>query len=492
MNKKEFDKNRRILRSAFLSVKDGAKRDKFLNSSRRSIIMERIASVILSMDRCNDKWLNFCVIENVVQFSYCKDTTKDKDITARKNRVDIKLGRYFSKFFSFEDFANDYIVKNVIATLMPDNEFGKLVKIVTGDAIGSHYYNTRVRTCMTGPDNNSKLKMYTKNPDKIGLLTVDGYDCRAFVWTTDDGTKVLDRIYPSGHSLIPTIRKWAKSQGYVLRESADQYVRCYGNINLDDGKFYQVTLNPVTKYPFVDTFCFAEHVDDKLVVSNEYQFGTIGLQNQHGLFVQFFKCPNCKLKVVEDEQYEFISSSGDRTQYCQTCYNTLVTTCACCSAKVLKSETKNPNSMTGSVCMRCLEKYYKKCSSCENMHKTNRIKEINGEHLCPQCYSNKYTSCECCGKNDLRKNTDDVVVSDDANICKNCFKTLKNCEHCGQNIFNNRGKEIDGKIYCSYCARYKVNSNNNDFLMKKNTMNYISHDDYKEIINYISTKNSIL
>lgn len=484
MNKKEFDINRQTLINAFYSVIDSVELDKTLSTNRRFIIRDNISKVISSMETNKDYWLNYAIKENNVKFSYCKDLSKG--FMLKGNRVNIKLGRFFSKHFNFEDFAIDYIVKNILALLMPNQEFAKMIELIVGDDIGKHYYNTRIKTCMTGSEHNFKLEMYIKNPEKVSLLTINGYDCRAFVWTTDCGDKVLDRIYPSGHCLIPTIRKWAKDNGYILRESADQYVRCYDNIKLDNGKYYKITLNPVKRYPFVDTFCFANNEDDKLIVSNEYSFGNIALQNQHGLYIEFFICCNCDKKMVLGENVEFVLNDGSRKQYCRNCYSTLITVCNCCSMKVLRTEAAKPSPKSHLVCFSCLENYYETCSDCNNMFMKNRIKTIKDEKLCSTCYSKKYTFCRYCGKEDLVLDADDVKMSCGDYFCNKCFKSLKNCGHCGEHIFDNKCKEIEDKVYCSYCARYKIKSKKNNSFVKNN-IDYISHEDYKEIVDYIST-----
>jgi len=490
MNKACFFKNKEFLNNAFICVFDAVKKDKNLNSSRRAIILDDISKFISIMNSQKDYWLNYSLEDNVIKFSYCKDG--DKNYLLKYNRVEIKLGRYFSKFFNFEDYVIDYIVKNVTAILMPNEEFAKLVHLIKGEDIGDYYYKTNIKTCMTGPDNNSKIKMYVINPDKVSLLTIKGCNCRALVWTSDCGKKILDRIYPAGHALIPTIRKWAKENDYILRESADQYIRCYTDINLEDNNYYKITLNPTIKYPFVDTFCFAENKEDKLIISNEYNFGNIALQNQHGFYIEFFKCCVCDKKQISGESIDYVSKNGVKNKYCHNCYRKNIITCDCCYNKHLKSEAKKPSLDGNYVCLTCLKTYYNTCSCCDILYKKAKIKKIDDKCFCIDCYYKKYATCECCGKNNLLRNTDEVKVSVGIDVCNECFEFLKICDNCGENIFKGKGKEVNGKIYCNYCSRYKIKLENKNSLVKNKINCYISHEDYKEIINYISTNNNIL
>lgn len=94
-------------------------------------------------------------------------------------------------------------------------------EVVTGDAI-VHAYRTGPHSCMAGA-NAEQTALYAHNPESVGLVKISqgGEDMgRALVWTAVDGTRLLDRVYPSdGGSHAVKVREWAEAQGWITRDS---------------------------------------------------------------------------------------------------------------------------------------------------------------------------------------------------------------------------------------------------------------------------------
>ena len=490
MDKKSYIENRAFLIKSLKNIRYSADVDKSLTRQRKAIIVDRVLSVVIFLEEQRDSYLSYTVVNDSVNFSYCKDTAKDP--FTPKNRIKIKLGRYLSKFFTFEDYVVDYITKNVMAAVIPLTEFDKLVKVISGTDFAEYYRNTPTRTCMTGADNASKIMLYTKNPERVKLVTIDGYACRALLWVTDEGDKVLDRIYPSGHSLIPTIRKWASEQGYVLRSSPDNYVRCVqGQIALENNRVYKITLKDVRAYPFTDTFAFAKknEKDHTIILSNDYAHGNMGLQNQHGGYIEFLNCLECDNKVMDGSQFT-VRKGKKNIILCEGCFNTKVMRCNCCSEYILKEEAILASKASGQVvCKNCLTAYFDKCSCCDQHHKKNYSVLVNEEIMCFDCYSKTYVKCHCCERNDLKKTSKTTKKAQNKTYCKSCFDKMKTCEACTAAIFGGKETIVNDKVYCSYCARYKVKGADDKAI--KN-VSYVSNQDYTEIINYITVNHTVL
>lgn len=122
------------------------------------------------------------------------------------------------------------------------------------DAVSDVYYDNAnsIDSCMVdeaGP------QMYDRQ-DAVKIVKIkEGKRVvgRALLWTTVDGVKVLDRVYPSdGGAHTYAVRQWAKAQGFVFK-TRDQLFS-----PLVDGSSHVVEVDyPEEGFPYMDTFKYA-------------------------------------------------------------------------------------------------------------------------------------------------------------------------------------------------------------------------------------------
>jgi hypothetical protein len=479
MEKDIYLKNLSKLVIAIKKVYDITYSDKYLRSSRRETILYDVSYLIDDIQNENIHGLSFEIKDYDPVFSYQKNSNKWDD----SNRIEIKLGRFFQKYYGFNDWSIDYICKNIIAILTPEEKLNKLINIISGDDIVTHYKETKIRTCMTGINNINKLVLYAKNKDRISLLTVKGYSCRALIWKTDEGVSVLDRIYPAGHSLTPTIRIWAKNNGYVLRSSPDSYITYAQTIKLENNETYKITLNDTQIYPFLDTFVFGLKNNGKLILSNNFNHGNMALQNQYGEYIEFARCNCCKLNIQDGSIHRFNDEN-----YCYNCYRKLFMSCNHCGV-IHKKEDLIYKTMIGSlVCEKCSKQFYYKCEDCGFYERKSSFIKINNRQLCKNCYNKKYVKCYMCNRNDLKKKSKLITNINGMIFCKKCSKKLKKCSTCGGLIVKN-SKTINNKPVCNYCFRYRSKNYTDAVNTNAVYVDYATNPDYKEIIDYIKNNN---
>ena len=340
-----------------------------------NIESSRIRSVIfhaISLIRTDNKELFLSISEddsNRISYAKCP-----LDKLCERRRVKTSLQRFFrrqleisSKDLSdafLDEYANS--VMEVLSTGLDSK-----VKLYKGDELSKFYAETRITSCMTGSCCNFKTSMYSLNPDKVQLVIFDKV-LRAFLWTDDNGNKILDRIYPAQHRLIPMFRKWAKARGYYLRNNPDQITGDTNN-GISSGKDHIITLKHDGLFPYVDTFKFGNFYYDKIVLSNNPKFGNVILMLIDGRLRPRKVCEICKGFVYRD--------SGVNTQLgsisvCQDCFDKIGFCCELC----------------GENCLSSIENSKIYCKSCSTFAK-GYVKHNNC--LCYTCISTKKSFIDC-------------------------------------------------------------------------------------------------
>jgi hypothetical protein len=135
----------------------------------------------------------------------------------------------YSKFFikSFKDFDEKKIQAYLEYNKMLNSYDPELFEIVSGEKIEYYYhYNNYFKnsgelgsSCMRNDANQSQIRFYALNNNVSlivmkpkGLNSILG---RALLWTTTDGTKVMDRIYVCDTKLISLFHRYASENGFI-------------------------------------------------------------------------------------------------------------------------------------------------------------------------------------------------------------------------------------------------------------------------------------
>ncbi len=308
-----------------------------------------------------------------------------------------------------------------------------------------------LHSCMTGTD--SRLTaLYANNPSKVKLIRYKGV--RFLLWTTDDGTIVVDRIYPNSHSLVDIIKAWAFKNKFVCRASQTDP----SNQDLDDNSERQVTLSMrgITAFPYMDTFRYCDWDEIK-------ERRTITLRN-------YIEDRNdCVLKDTDGNYYYRGRELKIEIQECEDC------------GRVIDNE-EDANHVGGSIlCQNCYSQKYINCTFCGDDVEIDDIAQIDDEPYCEFC-AKRLQKCPDCGFLDVKSRMVEVGnqyndQSDDKNkaaksdYCKDCAKKLKEliptgmvgiraCYSCGKDFYSsdvshvlNLEEDVISEYICESCAK---------------------------------------
>jgi len=137
----------------------------------------------------------------------------------------ISLSKFMIRVFPKHDpkVLQQYIEYNK----MLSNYDPSMFSIVTGSdiskyyAVNSYFTNTGDlgTSCMKHDDKQAVVQFYDKNSN-ISLIIAkppgsDSIIGRALLWTTTDGTKIMDRIYTSNSKLVSLFHKYAAENGFL-------------------------------------------------------------------------------------------------------------------------------------------------------------------------------------------------------------------------------------------------------------------------------------
>jgi len=357
------------------------------------------------------------------QISYAR---RPEDKYHDMRRVRSSLGRYFRRNFNFENIPDAVLDKFVSVVWAETDHYLVDPKFYYGQQITEWYKNfgsSDRKSCMTGAES-VKTEIYAKNPDKVALLIWSGL--RALLWTCDDGTKVLDRTYPSGHGKIPTLRQWASKKGYVLRVNPDK-LEDRDTIQLSDNSIRQVTLNKPELYPYIDTFPYGKIKGDKVVLTNARNGADMFAHQTNGSVVYYNsrRCHHCDNDVRSGTgEHEFAGRI-----YCGHCINVVSGMCSHCGGRFRTRELVGVDGHN--YCSSCLSEECGTCPRCEETHTLdNMIRNQDTEdYYCENCAEEHLGHCNACGnhmnRDSLVQNADDL----DQRLCGECRMTCRECDH---------------------------------------------------------------
>lgn len=187
-----------------------------------------------------------------------------EDLKSEKYRQEQSLGRFLvrnvesAKEFSTSEI--DGFVKKTFEFVSPDiksKEFEDIEDRYREYGYTNDFSRCPLSSCVGGV-NSYAVRVFGNNTDKVKVFEFYGGSIRALLWTCDDGSKVLDRLYPSGHKHNRSIIGWAKQNNIITRNKIDSLdIR---DVGLSDGSQRFVTLNieNITALPYMDTFKFCE------------------------------------------------------------------------------------------------------------------------------------------------------------------------------------------------------------------------------------------
>ena len=309
---------------------------------------------------------------NTTHVTYSKSADSKFEI---QKRVMTSVTRYFSRHYGAEfqqlkDTTADKYQRRIGVRLniASVNQLDTRIKILRGKEV-KNYYKTQAastsHSCMVGSCKSHIVSLYEMNPDKVGLAVLDN-EIRALIWTLDDGSTLLDRVYPAGHGKIDLVRLWAENKGYILRKNADQNI-VDKTIELSNGAKQKVTLKHGGIFPFMDTFRYGKLNGNTVVCSNDFDFGDVKFNSDQGIYTEVFRCVKCGEKLQKQREV----MNGDTIEYQH-------------------------------ICDACFQKMFFACAQCGKNHplKMQGISGRGGRNYCRRCVTTmqstiKYSECSC-------------------------------------------------------------------------------------------------
>lgn len=197
-----------------------------------------------------------------------KDNDEVKKIIWKKKRYLTRPGKIVKKIFSDIPDKEIEIFSSYYKGIIEKNN--TRIEIVKGNKIKKYFHysyyeqmsGTIAQSCMRYDESQSLLDFYTKNTN-ISMLVVfskvdpDRITGRALLWQTQEGYKIMDRIYDVDPHYEYIFRDWAKQNGYYTKKKNNWYNTT--NFISPDGKNIELKLsvkinNSTMKYPYLDTF----------------------------------------------------------------------------------------------------------------------------------------------------------------------------------------------------------------------------------------------
>lgn len=340
-----------------------------------------------------------------------------------------KLGRFLGKRLGMRPEESGAIVSAVMAAAgYTTDDF----EILRGDAVEDAYeQEVGGHSCMTGC-NHPYVRVYAENPDKVGLLVWRKNEARALIWTTDDGKKFIDRVYPSSGQAITAFQIYAENKNARIRDGH--------SFEHSTDKNVVVTVKNASNgaWPFMDTLvrqydngdgtstlsCHPIHgrtCDAHL----DYQDGGPGYEGNC-----YCECDYCGHQVDEYDSY-----TCQDMIICDTCWSEHVTTCEHCQESYFTDGMKVTHDSTH-LCETCYHDVATGCVECDEMYYDSSLgnrwgpegmlmHELPcGDRVCDDCFSDNYIECPDCGEAVHKLDTVDAAPDNAAFIelvCEDCY-----------------------------------------------------------------------
>ena len=366
-----------------------------------------------------------------------------------KIKIKTTLRRYIRRHLEItEDLLSDAGLDRfgclTLRTTCPSEFLKKGLRFLSGKDIIEFYSTAKISSCMAAGGSNL-TRMYALNPDKVQLLVIDKV-MRALFWTTDDGTKVMDRVYPGGCDNVELLREWAKENNVIYRyniSSNDSYERT----RMINDKFYYVTLKHQNIFPYMDTFAWARrNADGTVTLCNDMSKieTDIILRSQSGGYYTCYKCTNCKCGVLHDDSlFRFYDQ-----RLCKKCFYAVAILCQSCARGYKEEDIMHfsKNGYNFQYCKSCYQDRVKPCQQCkDSLHiHTEKYIIINNEYYHKACAEANFDKCESCTK--YTRKSENALIKTLVNSQHTHFKM---CKYCIDKYFTNYPTNITKCYNCS-------------------------------------------
>jgi len=389
-------------------------RNRFLGALKR--VLGRVYRDVPEMSKALSLWsqirqdtVHFMALshDTIGMYSYAREKDARYDVP---HRIKSSFGKIVKKLYNPEWMRPETfgIIANKLTPIIWPGEEGKFFTVVTGEGVMEAYRHSFAQSsCMTGQQAQDWLELYHDNPDKVAMVKYnDGHTtARALLWTTDQGTKVLDRIYTLKGNLQLLAEKyhiWCDENQYAYRDNAGSraHKECVFSGKKND---YTVTVPRPEYMPYMDTFLYGklEEIggESMLILSTQspacnYRYEFSHLYGDYDGTHSENECVHCGHGMNDDDCYYI----GDGGPYCESCYNDHSSYCHYCEEVFWSEDVAVVDGDTW--CPTCARDHAWYCEHCDAYHSEDtECFNLHDRNYCPQAFDdNVIGTCEECGR----------------------------------------------------------------------------------------------
>lgn len=331
------------------------------------------------------------------------------------------------------------------------------VQLLTGeDLVKAYTDKAGCHSCMT-EGASYWTWFYAFNPEAVSLAVTSNMRARALLWTLEDGRKALDRVYPGSGFSTQFLMTWARSQGYLIRET-NSAGRPQAFVDPEGKRHPRLSVkfqryHPRFLFPYTDTFVYLdrnlknrvlynyEAVGSRAVgqdsMATEYEFrgemfGVLPEQETRARaritdkpypfdgsgHVPTCSCSRCEGEINLDGSEDwYYDPNGDRI--CAECYDACVTVCDRCESAMWSDDSYTVRGVDNMLCYceYCFDNHAYSCYGCNGTYSEAVTSHITttGNTLCEDCSASH--QCSHC-----HEYVDECVVNNTDRRCSNCVE----------------------------------------------------------------------
>jgi hypothetical protein len=256
------------------------------------------------------------------------------------------LGRLMTRRLGYDPYKYSLLIQVLTdAYLAEIRKFNVSFDVVLGKYITDAYKEEwGAHSCMTG-SYAAYTKFLAKNKQAVQMLLFKdkAVKARALLWTTNEGDKVLDRIYPNSGYHVAMMQKWATDQGFIYR--ANNSLPSGLTVMLSNKKTYSVSITNLDDiWSYMDTFTFGKGTQPHYTLTNGYDSScSFDLQTTGGARNNYPTCHHCSVVLGPlDDIYEAYLGVGTiKRLFCESCKGSVVLQCQGCKREVYAPNDKS-------------------------------------------------------------------------------------------------------------------------------------------------------
>lgn len=402
----------------------------------------KLLALILRICRAKLEFKEMLVVfKSIVKSTDSPSITEKGDIkfkTAKESEVELPFSRFVRRRLNLDGaIVSDHVLAFMNSEIKAYHLYHTYsFRVLRGKDIPSAYF-TQIggNSCMTERPGHTRL--YEENPDKVEMLVLDNASyklktARALVWTLADGTRLLDRVYPSdGGDHLYVFHKWAKFNNAKIRAiygapSTGSAIRFIHPDDFDaesrrrdpfemgsreersstsstDGHSIDLIPTSTGLFPFLDSFHYGEFIEGmlRLYTYPKQSSRLLVFNKTSGLYSIGWVCEECHRLTVDHA-----SRLRHGKQICERCWCNGLKTCEACGGAYPET------GIAGSF--------------------KTAFKSGRPSVLCKDCVDFKLSACPCCGTLDMKDRFCSVRDKDKTiQVCSPCYRSSRNCSKCG-------------------------------------------------------------